>query len=148
MNTSMVIKEVIVFKADKKAVWNLITNPKMTKKYMFGCEVLSDWKIGSQIIWKGKTENNNEIIYVKGTILNYVENQKLTFTMFDPNIGISDIPSNYIQLDYEILNNKEGTILNITQGDFYGTENAEKRFKESKQGWKMVIPTMKILLND
>ena len=148
MNTPMIIKEEVIFKADENTVWDLITNPKKTKQYMFGCEVLSDWKIGSPILWKGKTENGNEIIYVKGNIINFKKNKKVSFTMFDPNIGIADIPENYIELCYEVAKIESGTLLTITQGDFNGTENAEKRFEESKQGWKMVIPLMKKLLNE
>ena len=148
MNTPMIIKEEVIFKADENTVWDLITNPKKTKQYMFGCEVLSDWKIGSPILWKGKTENGNEIIYVKGNIINFKKNKKVSFTMFDPNIGIADIPENYIELCYEVAKIEYGTLLTITQGDFNGTENAEKRFEESKQGWKMVIPLMKKLLNE
>ena len=115
---------------------------------MFGCEVLSDWKIGNQILWKGKTENGEEIIYVKGEIIEYKKGKKVTSTMFDPNIGIPDIPRNYINLTYEVIPQKTGTMLMITQGDFKNTDNAEKRFIESKQGWKMVISTMKKLLNE
>ena len=148
MNTPMIIKEDVIFKADENTVWDLITNPEKTKQYMFGCEVLSDWKIGSPILWKGKTENYNEIIYVKGNIINFKKNKKVSFTMLDPNIGIADIPENYIELSYEVTKIESGTLLTITQGDFNGTENAEKRFEESKQGWKMVIPLMKKLLNE
>ncbi len=144
----MFIREEIVFKATKNIVWNLITNPEITKKYMFGCEVLSDWKKESPIIWKGKTEEGKDIVYVKGIIVDCVNKEKVSFTMFDPSIGIADIPENYITLTYEIKEIEEGCLLKITQGDFKGTENAEKRFEESKQGWKMVIPMMKKIANE
>lgn len=148
MNTQLIIKEEIIFKADKNTVWDLIINPKKTKQYMFGCEVLSDWRIGNQILWKGVLENGTELIYAKGIITEYKEGKKVTFTMFDPNIEIADIPENYIKLTYEIIVKEKGCLLKITQGDFYGTENATKRFEESKQGWKMVIPSMKNVLNE
>ena len=148
MSATLIIKEEIFFKANKNLVWDLITNPEKTKQYMFGCEVLSDWKTGNQILWKGVLENGTEIIYVKGIVMEYKEGKKVTFTMFDPNIGIADIPENYIKLTYEIILKERGCLLKITQGDFYGTENATKRFEESKQGWKMVIPLMKNVLNE
>ena len=31
----------------------------------------------------------------------------------------------------------------IIQGGFQGVDHAEKRFEESKEGWKMMIPIMK-----
>lgn len=143
MSKSMCITEEIIFKTTKSSIWNLVTNPEMTKQYMFGCEVLSDWKIGSPIVWKGKTEKGEEIIYVKGTIVDYINEEKVTFTMFDPSIGIADIPENYVNLTYEVKEIEDGCLLRIIQGDFNGTENGEKRFEESKQGWKRVIPLMK-----
>jgi uncharacterized protein YndB with AHSA1/START domain len=148
MSNSMIIKETVKFKSDAKIVWDLVINPEMTKQYMFGCEVLSDWQVGNSIIWKGKTEDGKEVIYVKGSILEFEEGRKTTFSMFDPNMGIADIPTNYVNLTYEVIPKDSGCDLVITQGDFQSTDNAEKRFEESKQGWQMVIPTMKKLLNE
>lgn len=147
MHTPMMIIEEIAFKANKDTVWNLITNPKMTKKYMFGCEVISNWEIGSPIEWKTTLDNNMPITYVKGTIIKYSERDNVSFTMFDPTMGIPDIPENYITLSYQIIEKETGCLLKITQGDFQNTENAVKRFEESKQGWQMVIPLMKKLLD-
>ena len=148
MSTTMIIKEEVSFKANPEKVWDLLINPEMTKQYMFGCEVISDWEIGSPIIWKGKTEDGKEVIYVKGEIIDFVNGSKVTSTMFDPNMGIADVPKNYVNLTYEVIPKKSGCQLIITQGDFQGADNAEKRFEESKQGWKMVIPTMKKILNE
>ena len=142
----MIIKKEIVFNAPNKEVWNLVTNPELTKQYMFGCEVLSDWSTGSQITWKGLTIDDKEIIYVKGEITEIVLGEKVSFTMFDPNIGIKDIPENYVNLTYKLSELKSKTKLTIIQGDFNGVENAKKRFEESKDGWNMVIPLMKSLI--
>lgn len=143
MNESMIIKEEVFFKAKAEKVWDLLTNPVMTKQYMFGCEVISDWKVGSAIEWKGKTENGEEVIYVKGEILEYEAGKKVVSTMFDPNSDMKDIPENYVNLTYELEEKEEGTLLTLIQGDFTGAENAQKRYEESKAGWKeMVIPIM------
>ena len=144
MEKSMIIKKIVDFNANKKQVWDLLTNPEKTKQYMFGCEVLSDWNVGSQIIWKGKTEDGQEIIHVKGEITEVKKEEKVSFTMLDPNIGIKDIPENYVNLTYELNESKSRTTFKLTQ-DFEGTENAEKRYKESVIGWDMVIDMMKKL---
>lgn len=149
MSKSMVIKEEVIFKSNVEQVWDLLVNPEMTKQYMFGCEVLSDWEIGSPINWEGKTENGERIVYVKGEILEYHKGKKVTSTMFDPNSDMEDIPKNYVNLTYELLPLDEGTQLTIIQGDFSGAENGKQRYEESKSGWKeMVIPIMKKLLNE
>ena len=142
----MIIEKQVIFEASEEKVWDLLTNPKMTKQYMFGCEVHSDWKVGDSINWIGTTEEGKEIVYVKGEIVAIEEGRKVTLTMLDPNIGIADIPKNYAQLTYELASSDKGTLLTIKQ-NFEGTENAEKRYNESLNGWDMVIEVMKKIMN-
>jgi len=149
MHESMIIKEKVLFKSSLEKVWDLLINPEMTKQYMFGCEVISDWTIGSAVYWKGKTENGVEVVYVKGEVLEYEKYKKVTSTTFDPNYGIADIPENYVKLTYELNEVDNGTLLTIIQGDFSAAEEGKKRFEESRNGWKeMVIPIMKNLLKE
>lgn len=149
MSKKMIVEEEVLFKASIKEVWNLIINPEMTKQYMFGCEVFSDWKIGSPVYWKGQTEDGKEVIYVKGEVLEFQEGMKVTTTTFDPSSGIKDIPENYVNLTYQLKEVVEGTLLTIIQGDFAGAEKGRKRYEESKTGWKdIVIPIMKKLLRE
>jgi uncharacterized protein YndB with AHSA1/START domain len=146
MSKLMINRKEVWFNSTSEKVWGLLTNPEMTKQYMFGCEVLSEWDKGSQIIWKGLTEDGEEVIYVKGEITEIVNGEKVSFTMLDPNMGIKDIPENYVNLTYELSQLENGTKLTIIQGDFNGTENAEKRYEESKVGWDMIIPLMKKIM--
>lgn len=147
MSKSMIIKEKILFQSSSEEVWDLLTNPEMTRKYMFGSEIISDWAVGSPMLWKGKTENGDEVVYVKGEILEYIKGKKITSTMFDPNADMKDIPENYVNLTYELEETNEGTLLTIIQGDFSGAANGLQRYEESKNGWNNgVIPMMKELL--
>jgi len=149
MKEQMIIKEEVLLKSSADKIWDLLINPAMTKQYMFGCEVISDWTIGRPVYWKCQTENGEEVIYVKGEVIEYVEGQKVTSTTFDPNSGMADIPENYVQLSYELKELDNGTLLTITQGDFAGAEEGQKRYEESKSGWvEMVIPAMKKLLGE
>lgn len=149
MNDLMLIKEVVVFKSSPEKVWDMLINPNMTQQYMFGCEVLSDWKIGSPVIWKGKTENGEEVVYVTGTVLEYEEGKRVSSTTFDPHSGMADIPDNYVKLTYELNEVENGTSLSIIQGDFSKAEEGQKRYEESKSGWvEIVIPAMRKLLDE
>lgn len=145
MNESKIIKRKVEFKSSKQQVWNLLTNPAMTKQYMFGCEILSEWSVGNSILWKGKTEDGQEIVHVKGEITEIVNGEKVSFTMLDPNMGLKDIPENYVHLTYELAESASGVTFSLIQ-DFEGTENAQKRFEESVGGWEMVILEMKKLV--
>lgn len=138
----MIVKEV-QFSVPKEKVWDLLTNPAMTKEYMFGCEVISDWKVGNPILWKGQTEGGKEIIYVKGSIIEFKQGRRVTFTMFDPNMKLDDIPENYLNLTYELEEKGNKTILKLTQGNFASVADGKKRYEESLKGWEMIIPIMK-----
>ena len=35
-------------------VWRALVTPETIKRYMFGATVVSDWKEGSAIVWKGE----------------------------------------------------------------------------------------------
>jgi len=141
----MIIHETVHFKANKTEVWDLLTNPAKTQQYMFGSEVVSNWKVGDLIEWKGKTDTGEIITFVKGEVVAYAAENSITQTMFDPHMGLDDIPENYAKLTYSLIENETGTTLQITQ-DFTGVDQAKKRFEESKKGWPMVIQAMKEML--
>ena len=143
----MVIRKQVAFNASTSKIWDLLTNPAMTKQYMFGCEVLSEWKVGSTIIWKGKTEDGDDIIHVKGEITEIENGKKVSFTMLDPNSGIIDKPENYALLTYEVAETESGATFNLTQ-DFEGTENAHRRYEESLVGWDMILDLMKKIIEE
>ncbi len=148
MNKAIIIEEEVDFNFSNEQVWDLLTNPEITKHYMYGCEVLSEWKVGSPIIWKGITEDGAGVIYVKGVILEIEKKKKVTFTMFDPNKGMKDKLENYVNLTYELQKVKNGTKLILTQGDFSKVENGKDRYEEAWKGWKMVLPIMKKVISE
>ena len=73
----LIIKKSIKINSNSTKVWDVLTNPEHTKEYMFGCEVISDWKIGSPIIWKGLDGK----VYVKDKIVGIVTTQDLAMSL-------------------------------------------------------------------
>jgi hypothetical protein len=53
--------------AKPSQVWEGITNLAIIKQHLFGTDVITDWKVGSPIIYKGAREGKN--YEDKGTIL-------------------------------------------------------------------------------
>ncbi len=139
-----IIKEVR-FGATPEKVWDLLINPEMTTQYMFGCAIESDWQIGSPVLWRGKNQEGDDVVFVKGEVLTYEHEKSLAITMFDPNLSMEDIPENYARLTYQITPDGDHTLLEILQ-DFTGVENAVKRHDESQAGWDNVIQLMKDLI--
>ena len=126
-------------------VWNAITHPEITRKYMFS-DVVSSWKKGSYILWKGKNSDGNEIVFVRGIIQQIIPGKLLQYTLFDPNRGIPDLPHNYVVVRQELIQEAEGTRLQIHQGDYADMDQGEEIYQETLKGWQMTLPVLKELL--
>lgn len=139
------IKKSITLNADVTKVWEALTKPEMTKKYMSGTEVVSDWKVGSPILWKGTLQGEGKIL-VKGSIEKIEARKLLQFTTFDLNAKYSDVPSNYVQATYELTPKLGKTVLSITQGDYSRVEDGNKRFNDANGSWNQTLNALKTLV--
>lgn len=147
MSTSLIVSSSITINASTETVWDLLTNPQQTKKYMFGCETVSDWKTGSTLLWKGVYEGK-EMVFVKGTITDIKPGSFLAYTTIDPNSGIADIPENYLTVTYTLEPGDSGaTELTVTQGDYSTVGDGEKRYHETIAGggWMPILNEIKKL---
>ena len=99
MSTPLIVKNSIAINATPDRVWDALINPEQTKKYMFGCETVSDWKPGSALLWKGNYEGK-EMVFVKGNILSIRPGRFLSYGTIDPISGIAAIPENYLTITY------------------------------------------------
>ncbi len=140
MGTRLMLKNSVEIDASPAKVWDTLVNPVMTRKYMFDCEALSDWKAGSELLWKGATDGK---VYVKGNIVEIEYGKILRYTVFDPNGGMKDIPSNYLTVTYALLTQDGKTLLTVSQGDYSVVENGQKRYEDTVNGWGTVLQKIK-----
>ena len=148
MPNPLVIKNSITINAPADKVWDALTNPEQTKKYMFGCETVSDWKPGSPLLWKGVYEGK-EIVYVKGIVVEIRPGKFLSYTTFDPHSAILDIPENYLTVTYDLSVANDQTTLTVTQGDYATVAEGERRYAESLnggEGWNPILVEIKKLV--
>lgn len=121
-----------------ETLWKVLTEAEYTKQYMFNCAVESGWNVGDAITWKGNFEGYEA--FQKGEILEISPNEKLKYSTFDPNFGLTDVPENYIHVSYELTPEQDSTVLTITNETFDGNE---ERMGHINQGWDMVIGKIK-----
>jgi len=148
MSEPLIVKNVITINASASKVWDALTNPEQTKKYMFGCETVSDWKAGSPLLWKG-VFNGVELIAVKGRIVKIEPGKFLAYTTFDPNSTMEDIPENYLTVTYDLVSENGKTKLTVTQGDFSKVAEGQKRYHDAYNngsGWNPVLVEIKKLV--
>ena len=122
------------FQSDIDTVWQHLTDADITPKYMYGCSLVSDWEVGSDLLWKIEDK-----VQVKGEILKIEHLKELVYTVFDPNMGLPDVPENYLKVSYLLEEYNGGTKLTITQGDFSTVDEAEKRYNDAAQGWDYAL---------
>jgi uncharacterized protein YndB with AHSA1/START domain len=136
------IEKNIPINAHPAKVWKVLTKPEFTKLYMFGCEAVSTWEEGSSVEWKGILDNN-ETVLVRGNVQRVEPEKLLTYSTFDPQGGLPDIPENYLTVTYRLNKKGNQTILTVIQGDFAAVTEGPDRFEEAEKGWEATLPEIK-----
>jgi len=136
----LIVKKSMVIGAEPAQVWEALTNPKITKKYFFNCEVISDWEVDSSIIYRDST-GKDPIDHVTGT-LKYFEEGKMFEYTFKSTAAADGNRSQMMRVTFELEPENGRTKLTVTQdcGD------NEKVYKDSDMGWDYVLHGLKKLL--
>ena len=145
MSEKLAVISTITIDAHANTVWDLLVNPEQTKKYMFGCEAISEWKPGSELLWKG-TYEGKEMVFVKGIVLEIKPLELLKYTVIYSNSAMPDIPENYLNVTYQLKEENGKTIFTVTQDGFEGAEDGERRYKETYnngEGWNPILIQIK-----
>ena len=144
------IKNTITIHAPASKVWDALVNPEQTKKYMFGCATISDWKPGSTLLWSAFYEGK-DTVFVKGHIAAIETGKNLAYTVFDPFSTMPDIPENYLTVAYKLSEKDNKTILTVTQGDYYTVAEGERRYNEAYNkgvGWRPILVQIKKIVEN
>ncbi|HSY62028.1 MAG TPA: SRPBCC domain-containing protein [Cytophaga sp.] len=138
----------IAIHASPEKVWDALVNPAKTKIYMFGCETVSDWKVGSDLLWRGQ-HDGKEVVFVKGKIVLIDPFKELVYTVIDPFASYPDIPANYLNVTYKLEQQDDDTILTVRQDGFEAAADGEKRYQEvynKGEGWHPILEQIKKLV--
>ena len=122
------------------AVWDALTKAELIKQYMFGANVVSDWREGSPIFWRGEVEGRS--YEDKGVILKLAPQHTLQYTHFSPLSGKPDKPENYHTVTIQVAGEGDRTRVSLSQA---GNANAEER-DHSASNWAMMLEGLKTLV--
>jgi len=123
--------------APPERVWELLTQPGSDPDIMFGAEVISDWKVGSPIRWKGEWQGTS--FEDKGEVIEIDPPSRLVVTHFSPMSGEADAPDHYHRLSFELEPTDQGTHVALTQGGNADQEAAD----HSAANWEMMLDGLK-----
>jgi uncharacterized protein YndB with AHSA1/START domain len=118
-------------------VWRALTDPDEIERYMFGARVVTDWKPGSSIVWKGEYEGRP--YEDKGEVLDVVPERRLEVTHFSPLSGAEDVPENYHTLTFELEGSNGTTRVSLSQDGNASAEAAE----HSRRNWEQMLLGLK-----
>ena len=122
--------------APLEKVWEALTNPEIVKQYFFGTELLTDWKVGSPIVFQGEWEGQKYTD--KGEVLEYEHNKKLLYSYLSSWSEKEDLPENYLCVGYEVKADGTNTSLSIHQSN-YDEESA----KHSEGNWAALVTELR-----
>lgn len=137
MRQDLIVSHSVEIKAEPKQVWNALTNPEIIKEYLFGTETITDWKVGSEIIFQGEYEGHK--YRDKGIVRENIPNQLLSYSYWSGFSGLEDKPENYSLITYTIEKNGNSTKFTWTQKGFA----TEEGYQHSKSGMEAFLQQIK-----
>lgn len=120
-------------------VWNALTDPEKIKQYLYGAEIIIDWKVGSPIVFQG--EVGGQRWQDKGRILEYNRSVLLRYSYWSGYCGLEDAPENYGTVTYSLAVAGTETLLTVLQQGYADGKSRDS----SESGWEQVLQQIKSL---
>jgi uncharacterized protein YndB with AHSA1/START domain len=140
MDHSLGVEKSIIIKSTKPKIWKALTDPAIIKEYLFGTETITDWKVGSDLIFQGEWQGQS--YKDKGHILEIIPEELLSYDYWSAFSGMEDLPENYATITYTLTDEEDGIRLNIRQQGFAN----EDAWKHSENGWMEVLGKIKTIV--
>jgi uncharacterized protein YndB with AHSA1/START domain len=142
MDKNLVARASVSINAPREKVWNALVNPEAIKQYMFGTQVVSDWREGSAIVWKGEWQGKP--YEDKGVVLQIKPGRSIQYSHFSPLSGLADKAENYHKVTIDLSTVEYQTRVSLTQD-----KNAsEEERAHSEENWEMMLAALKKFLEE
>lgn len=142
MSKELISKSSIDINASSPKIWEALVKPEIAKKYFFGAEIVTDWKVGSPITFKGEFNGNK--YEEKGVLLNIEPSAQLQYSHWSNFDGLPDEPENYRTWTFDINENDGITKLSISEDNI----PTEKQKNRSDEFWKEVLQKIKHIVEN
>jgi uncharacterized protein YndB with AHSA1/START domain len=129
----------ITIDAPTGRVWSVLTDPDAIKEFMFGTDVVTDWTVGTPIVWRGVWKGKD--YEDKGVILEFEPGRRLVNSHFSALSGQDDVPENYHTLTWTLEGTAGTTELTLSQDNNASAEEAE----HSKGMWDSLVAGVKAI---
>jgi uncharacterized protein YndB with AHSA1/START domain len=128
-----------IISAPPAKVWEALVTPAIIKRYFFGADVESDFRVGSPIRFRGEFKGKS--YEDKGEVLAVKPQKTLSMSHWSPLSGEPDAPENYHVVTYTLEPDGERTRVTLTQSNLQGGVKASdvSHRQEYEKNWAMVL---------
>ncbi len=126
--------------APRREVWTVLTSSGSHPEILLGAEVISDWRLGSRIVWRGEWQGKT--FEDHGRVIELDDREepwRIVLTHFSPLTGQPDVPENYHTLHFELEATPAGTHVTLDQDNNPTVEAAQ----HSQQNWETMLRGVK-----
>jgi uncharacterized protein YndB with AHSA1/START domain len=119
-------------------VWAALTEPELVKQYFFGTQLVTDWRVGSPVFfrgeWEGKTYED------RGTVKSFEPLRTLSYDYWSSMSGHEDLPELRSLVRCDLRDTGGGaTELTVTQSGL----PTQQRADDSAKNWPVVLDGLK-----
>ena len=129
----------VFIKAPREKVWEALTKPEFTHRYLYGSEPKSSWKTGSSIQW---TEHGTGRSLVDGEIIAYEPPNRLVYSWI-VNYDASLTAEGPSRVTWELSEDDGLTKVTVIHDDF---PSGSKVYDNVAGGWPYILSGMKTLI--
>lgn len=140
MNHKLRVDASVSINSDVKKIWDVLTNPEKIKQYLYGTETITDWKVGSTVIFQGEYQGHKYKDH--GTVLENKLFELLSYSYWTGFSGLEDKPENYAKIIYTLKPIDASTTEFTWTQIGYANENG---YNHSKSGMSDFLKSIKAI---
>ena len=103
------------------------------KQYFFGTNLVTDWKVGSPLAFRGEWEGKS--YEDRGTVLSFEPPRSLSFNYWSSMSGLEDTPEGRQIVRYDLADTAEGVRVTVDQSNV----DTQERADHSAKNWHGVL---------
>lgn len=132
MNRNLKVSKSISINASAEQVWETMTNPEKIKVYLYGTQTITDWEVGSPIIFQGEYQGHT--YKDKGNVLENKKNEFLQYNYWSGFSGLEDQLENYSIVSYRIEPEDDNTVKFTWTQEGFASEEGQQHSENGLPG--------------